>query len=251
MRIIDKLPKAPKFNENIVKLITAFLFLKDADFKTIKPDSAIQIMGNIAFLDNLSSKSLEVAKTNPSHDIIISGGINPVYKENNQETNLVKMLYSNGGKRNWNDVLNMSEAEIINRELNQKGLTNNTKLETNSTNSKENFQNTTSIGYYEEAQNLYIITSKENTLHAKLTASKYATQFKYKNIATIGYISTVDAMGIKVDEEHWADNELSKQYVYGEFLRVVKYSEMGEIPLTRTKLNELNNIIVALQQLEK
>ena len=250
MRIIDKLPKTPKFNETIVRLITAFLFLKDQEGK-FYPETILQIMGNIAFLDNLSHKALNVIKENPDTNIIISGGINPNYKENSQETGLVKKLYVAGGKRNWHDALTIPEAEIIQKELNNIGIQKSLLLETTSTNSKENFQNASELGYYKEAKHLTILTTKENTLRTKLTAQQNLPQFKESQISTIGYTASVDALGIKVDENHWAENELSKQYVYGEFLRIAKYTEMGEISLSEKQLINLENIIKSLNKYQK
>lgn len=250
MRIIDKLPKTPKFNEVIVRLITTFLFINDQKQK-LSPKTILQIMGNIAFLDDLSAKVLDVIKENPYPNIVISGGINPNYKNENQETNLVKMLYTAGGKRNWNDALNVPEAEIIKRELQSKGVQNPLTLEASSTNSKENFLNVDSLGYYKGAEHLTILTTKENTLRAKLTAQKNLPQFKEEQISTIGYAASVKAYGIKVDEEHWADQELSQQYVYGEFLRIVKYSEMGEISLSKLQAKKLENIIEEMNNYQK
>ena len=142
MRIIDKLPKTPKFNETIV-----------------------------------------VIKENPDTNIIISGGINPNYKENSQETELVKNLYVAGGKRNWHDALTIPEAEIIQKELNNIGIQKSLLLETTSTNSKENFQNASELGYYKEVKHLTILTTKENTLRAKLTAQQNLPQFKESQIS--------------------------------------------------------------------
>lgn len=243
MRMIDKLPQTPQLNDKIIHLITTLLFLKDE--KTLPKDTVYQIFGNIAFLDDLVSK---VKKIGDNKNMIINGGINPEYKnQQTQETQFVKMLYTKGGARNWNDALNKSEAEIIKTELFKNKIDNNIILETQSTNIKENVTKTLDANFYKGIKNLAIITTKEATARAKLTAEKYLPKI---NISTIGYTPTVKNMRISVDENNWMKNDLSKQYVWGEFLRIVKYGEMGEFNLTETMKNKLNLIASEIEKLK-
>lgn len=182
--------------------------------------------------------------------LVISGGINPAYKENTPETALVKQLYTANG-RDWNDVLTISEAEIINNRLMQdkfNPFNSQTYLETKSTNVKENIIMTRDAGLYNGVKNLHLFTTKENTLRAVATARKYLSNV---SISSVSYTPTVPQMGVRVDEENWAKHPLSQQYVYGEFLRVVKYSEMQEIVLTETEIMNLNSIINTLKNNQK
>ena len=241
MRMINKLPQTPQLNDKIIHLITTLLFLKDK--KILTKDTVYQIFGNIAFLDDLTAKVKELGK---NKNIIISGGINPEYKNNTQESQFVKMLYTKGGVKDWNDVLNKSEAEIIKTELSNNGINDNFILEQESTNCKENIMKCVEANLYKDVKNLAIITTKEQTLRAKLTAKKYLPNV---NVSTIGYTATVKNMNISVDENNWIKNYLSKQYVWGEFLRIAKYSSMGEFNLTETMQNKLNLIIKEIEKL--
>ena len=259
MRMIDKLPKTPNLNEKLVRMITGLLFLKDVSmgrsghYNKFDPETILQIMGNIAFIKDMMKGNCEL--NIPAQPIlpklVISGGINPAYKEDSQETNLVKMLYTEGGKYDWNDVLTIPEAEIINKRLSENKYNpfkTQTYLETNSTNLKENITMTHNAGFYNGVKDLRLFTTKENTLRAVATARKHLPNM---SVATLSYVPTVPSMGVKVDEENWAKHPLSQQYVYGEFLRVVKYAEMQEIILTDVEANKLNNIVNEFASMEK
>lgn len=242
MRMINKLPQTPKLNDKIIYLITSLLFLKDK--KTLPNDTMYQIFGNLAFLDDMTAKVKEIGN---DKNMIISGGINPEYKNDTQETQFIKMLYTKGGAKNWNDVLNNSEAEIIKKELILAGVKNNFILEKESTNCKENITKCLDAGLYKDTKNLAIITTKEQTLRAKLTAKKYLPDI---DVSTIGYTARVKNMDISVDENNWMKHPLSQQYVWGEFLRIAKYSSMGEFNLTETMQNKVNLIINEIEKLK-
>ena len=89
MRIIDKLPNVPNFTEKSIRMISDLLFLDDKPFDNNEQDSksALQIIGNIAFLkdmfkDNIFSKVSNNYNIIPK--LIISGGINPEYKQDTE-----------------------------------------------------------------------------------------------------------------------------------------------------------------------
>ena len=259
MRIIEKLPKTPNLNEKLVRMITGLLFLKDVSmgrsghYNRFDPETVLQIMGNIAFIKDMTRENtqLSIPAQPVLPKLVISGGINPAYKEDTEETKFVKMLYTEGGKYDWNDVLTKPEAEIINKRLSENKYNPfkpQTYLETKSTNLKENILMTRDAGFYNGVKDLRLFTTKENTLRALATARKHLPNM---NVATLSYTPTVPSMGVKVDEENWAKHPLSQQYVYGEFLRVVKYAEMQEIVLSDVEANKLNNIINELASMEK
>ena len=250
MRIIDKLPRTPKLNEKLVRMITGLLFLRDArlgnseNYGKIEPETVLQIMGNIAFLDDMFNGNKLNVEVSSVPRLVISGGINPAYRDNTKETALVKQLYTSGGKRDWNDVLTKPEAKIINDRLNQNKynpFVANTYLETTSTNLRENITFSKERGFYTGAKNLYLFTTKENTLRAVATARKYLPDMK--NISSMSYTPTVPTMGVRVDEDNWANTPISQSYVYGEFLRVVKYYETNEILLTETENSKMFSIL--------
>lgn len=120
MRDISKLPNLPYLpllNEKIVRIITAMLFIEREN--TVSPNTLLQIMGNITFL-------LDMVKEFPSEykNVLVSGGKNPNYKENNQEVGLVKQLYTSTGN-DWNDVFEkvkqkLSKVSLIKRALIQR-----------------------------------------------------------------------------------------------------------------------------------
>lgn len=242
MRLVDKLPQTPQLNDKIIHLVTTLLFLKDE--KTLPKDTMYQIFGNIAFLDDLVEKVKDIGN---NKNMIISGGINPEYKNENQETQFIKMLYIKGGAKDWNYALNNSEAEIIKTELTNAGVSNNFILEKESTNCKENVTKCLDGNLYNNIKDLAIITTKEQTLRAKLTAKKYLPDV---NVSTIGYTAQVKNMDISVDENNWMKHSLSQKYVWGEFLRIVKYSQMKEFDLTETMQNRVNQIMMEIENLK-
>lgn len=243
MKTIDKLPSLPRFNNKIVCLITALLFLKDKD--NLPKDTVYQILGNIAFLDTLVEKVKTIGSDN---NVIISGGINPKYKKQNLETNFVKTLYTKGGERNFNDVLNKSEAKIIKKELLKNNINNNYLLEEESTNCKENITKSLDANLYKNVKELAIITTNENTLRAKLTAEKYLPNV---NISTIGYTASIKDKNINVDKNNWMKNDFSKQYVWGEFIRIVTYSNNNEFKLAGLDSILVNKVLEEINRLNR
>ncbi|MGN0929495.1 MAG: ElyC/SanA/YdcF family protein [Alphaproteobacteria bacterium] len=218
MRDISKLPNTPVLNEEIVRIITTMLFINDTE-----PNTLLQIMGNIAFLPDMI-KNFPAGYKN----VLVSGGKNPNYKENNQEVGLVKQLYTANGN-DWNDVFVKSEAEIIKSEFEKNGIdTASWKLEKESTNTKENFEKSKEAGFYDGIKKLVIYTTNESMVRAKSTAKSI---LKDKDISVIGYAPTIPSMGIKVDSKNWAKNPLSAQYVWGEVLRLKNYSDKGDFTL--------------------
>lgn len=221
MRDISKLPNTPVLNEEIVRIITVMLFIKNKTSMDV--DSLLQIMGNIAFLPDMVRDFPSAYK-----NVLVSGGKNPNYKENNQEVGLVKMLYTSTGN-DWNDVFEKSEAEIIKGEFDKKGFdTTAWKLENESTNVKENFEKSKDAGFYNGVEKLVIYTTNESMVRAKLTAQSLSDD---KNVDVVGYTPTIPSMGIKVDADNWAKNPLSAQYVWGEVLRLKNYSDKGDFKL--------------------
>ena len=268
MRIIDKLPKTPNLNESLVRIITTFLFIHQTEDKRQKdyfahitePNTLLQIMGNIAFLHDLIPEAKKLITnsqentqaTYPAMDVLISGGINPAYKENTPETNMVKQLYTAGGKRNWADVQTLSEAEIIRSELEKANAKNpNVMLETKSTNTRENIDNAKQLGLYSKANDIAILTSAENAVRTRATARKILGS--ETNVSVMTYTPTVPNTNIAINGDSqannfWALNEVSRQYVYGELLRVIHYSETKEIVLTEAEEKYVHLISSKLQQ---
>ena len=144
------------------------------------------------------------------------------------------MLYTANGN-DWNDVFVKSEAEIIKGEFDKNGMnTSAWKMETESTNVKENFEKSKDAGFYDGIKNLVIYTTNESMVRAKLTAEAF---LKDKNVSVVGYAPSIASMGIKVDAENWANQPLSSQYVWGEVLRLKAYSDKGDFDLDKRTSN--------------
>ena len=260
MRFIDKLPKVPYLNEQSVKMITDLLFVPDKPFNQnsnnnkYDKNSALQIMGNIAFLkdifnDTMLSKIYTYYSAVPI--LIITGGINPAYTEETEETKVVKHLYTEDGKYEWKDVLTIPESIIINNRL--QNIQNNPwtgkqkmLLETKSSNTKEIFTSVKQMNGYKGINQIRMLTSAENTLRAIATARKLLPEIK--DIGTISYVPTFPEFNVICDKNNWANHKLSQRYVYGEFLRVVKYDAMREIKLTDIEKIQMECIIQELSK---
>ena len=258
MRLISKLPDVPNLSEKSIRMISDLLFIDDKpfyynksyDFCYLGPDVwgkydpkfALQIMGNIAFLKDMFSEEVitKIKNMRFTSKIIFTGGINPEYRKDTEETRYVKKLYTENGKYDWNDVLTTPQSEIMYNRcplcLGQKP-----RLEKESTNTKENFTKVKEAGWYEIVEHLRLLTTAESTLRVLATARKHLPDLQ--DIATISYTPTFPEKGLRCDKENWAASPLSQQYVYGELLRVIKYDEMGEIKLKYNKKRALYNII--------
>jgi hypothetical protein len=260
MRLIDKLPQAPDLNEKSVRMISDLLFVPDKPFNQNYGDcgkydtkSALQIMGNIAFLKDMFHGTVlsKVSAYCPNVScLIITGGINPAYTEDTEETRLVKQLYTEHGKYDWTDVLTIPQSVIMYTRLltipDNPLLSKKTLLETDSTNTRANFVSVYEKGWYDGIKQLRLLTTAESALRVTATARKILPRMK--DIGTISYVATFPELNIKCDKDNWAKHPLSRRYVYGEFLRVVKYNEMAEIKLTDVEKAKLNCAIQELSE---
>ena len=262
MRLIDKLPPAPNFDDKIIYMISNFLFLEDKPFnygeqcktfllgtqkyREYNPKYALQIMGNIAFLKDMFRKEkwLNIENFPFLPEMIITGGINPEYKNDTEETKFVKKLYTEGGKYDWRDVLTIPQSIIIYMRY-PWHFNYSPRLEMRSVNTKENFMAVKEKGWYENVEHLRLITTAESSLRVLATAKKHLPNLQ--DVATLSYTPTFPELGIKCDKENWAKHPLSQRYVYGELLRVIKYDEMGEIKLSDQAKVKLHDIVVELQ----
>lgn len=262
MRTIDKLPDTPNLTEKSVRMISDLLFIPDKPFDYIAKDkkydsnSVLQIMGNIAFLkdmfkDNLLHKAC--GKYGMIPRLVITGGINPEYRNDTEETRLVKHFYTESGKYDWKDVLNIPQSVIINTRLQNLlpgiWVQNRTPfLDVRSTNTKENFIMVKQNGWYQNVCQLRLFSTAESTLRVKATALKQIQNLK--NIATVSYVATFPEFNISADKEKWAAHPLSRRYVYGELLRVIKYNETDDIKLTDIEQKKLYDIVTELKRCE-
>ena len=161
------------------------------------------------------------------------------------------MLYTMGGKYDWNDVLTKPEAVIINERL-QKCYHNPwvgdkaPLLETESINFKDHFVNVKKMGGYKDVEQLRIFTTAESSLRAVATARKQLPDIQ--DIASISYTATFPALKLVCDKEHWANHPLSQQYVCAELAKVSEYHKKGDIALTHTEAKKLYDIAEVLKQ---
>lgn len=258
-----------KLDEQLVRMISDLLFIrsrmcgrwddndKTSVFGRLKKvgydkQSVLQIMGNNGFLHNMFdySPSFNIAAQPILPRLIISGGINPKYKIDNEETKFCKMLYTMGGKYDWNDVLTKPEAIIIYERLQKcsHGWTGDRAplLETESINFKDHFVNVNKLGGYKDVEQLRIVTTAESGLRAVATARKQLPDIQ--DIAPISYTATFPALKLVCDKEHWANHPLSQQYVCAELAKVSEYHKKGDIALTHTEAKKLYDIAEVLKQ---
>lgn len=250
MRSIDKLPIVPDLSEKSIRMITDFLFVPDKPFTGSGNgnESVLQIMGNIAFLkdmfhDNVMSKIYSYYTELPR--LIITGGISPFYTQDNEEVRLVKSLYAEDGKYDWNDVLTTPQSVIMNNRLQSKAGNpwfgaKKPLLETKSTNTMENFLMVRSMDGYRGATQLRMLTTTESSLRVLGTARKWTN---ISDIGTISYTPTFPKYNLVCDRENWAKQPLTQRYVYGELLRVIKYNDVRDIILTDVEKAKLKDIV--------
>ena len=286
MRNIDKLPETPHFDEKLVRMISDLLFLNNRPFNSYdfstglfrcpiyvndrfcggrklidywpyNMEAVLQIMGNIAFLKDMfcGDYSLNIKdKYLPGLPrLIITGGIQPEYKNDTEETRFVKKFYTEKGKYDWNDVLTRPQSVIIKSRL-QDVMYNfwsgrDILLDTKSTNTKENITIPKESGWYNNIKHLRLFTTAESALRVLATAKKYLPSIH--DIATITYMPTLPELNIRVDKQNWALHPLSQRYVYGELLRVIEYDKTGEIQLSHKSKKKLRNIVDELRAKQK
>jgi hypothetical protein len=204
-REIPKNSKPPELSKEVITLLTKLCFRQNDNVGKV---DLIFVLGSTDFTQTRNIvKSL--LNKNISNSVLISGGI-PKYEDSIQ--------------------LPKSEAEIILEYIQPQEFPNvNFILEKESHNFKENVINGLKL-FNKPIQSLCFVNRSQGAERCYLTLRKYLPEAKI-----LQQVFESDYNGIKVGRSNWFKTEFGRERVWGEFLRIKKYGEMGNIEFDEVK----------------
>lgn len=217
-REVPKIPSAPLLNDKAKNLLTELCFY---NHEPVEKAELIFIYGSPFFIDEIASQAATLLSNSVSDQVLISGGINPYDKTQQQK----------------------SEATLIYEKLlgyNLQGSIHFT-LETASRNTLENVENSLSLIDLKQYKNICFIFPSHSAKRGYLTLKKFLPSTK---ILASPYDVAYPEEGGVLSKESWHTFELGIRRVWGEFLRIKEYGSRGDISYPKY-ITEL------VQQIEK
>lgn len=208
-REIAKLPEVPRLNETIIKALNALCFRQDNDLAPTL-SGMVFVFGTAVSLDKAADTIIATVKQLKPKRLVISGGI-PSYDDSldvpKPESELLYDLVHQSIPR---------DLEVF--------------LEKTSNNCLENVRN--SLPFLKDSNQITFITKSFSAGRDYLTLKKFLpnTHFTQKTFDAL-YPGNADY----VTKENWHHDTNSIKRVWGEFLRIAKYSERGDIEHNEVK----------------
>ncbi|MDR0319255.1 MAG: YdcF family protein [Rickettsiales bacterium] len=245
-REISKLPATPKFSGKLVQLITDFIFQPDADY---------DISGKTLFVCSIANLNAMIGKFNELENIkeskiVVSGGVNPIYKKLTPETVLMRLM-ARRNKIKWADILHNSESYIIRKRLEKVAGPLNVCTEYRSTNTRENWVNSRNLEFMNNPNGIVILSDATYSLRQKLTAR--AVLPPETKIETISYEAHYNGpfmndmwcpfLNLHASRDGWYKNFFARKVVWSEVLRIKKYGDKGDLKLDAANAAKLEEII--------
>lgn len=214
---IPKYPKVPDLTENQIDEMTKIVFCED---KELSSSDVIFVFGSTQ--PGCYHKSLEAYNKKLGKEIVVSGGRSGLAHKHKD------LGYGN-----------KSEANIIFKNLVAGGVpAEKIFLEDKSTNSKENIIYAKKIYDFSKINSILFISKNYAAGRQYRTLRKHLP--KNIKITSFGYNIYFDD-GRTFDRYNWMNYAESASLVFGEYLRIVYYGQMGDI----------ENIIEPIKGLEK
>lgn len=202
-REISKLPEAPPLNEKIIKSLTELCFRHDSPLGT-RPSDAVFVFGTAVSFDKAAEAVLDaIRKVNPKK-LIMSGGM-PTYPDSYKVAK--------------------PESEIL-YDLIHEFLPNDLEvlLEKASNNCIENVQN--SLSHFQKVESVTYVTKGFGAGRHYYTLKRFLPNVVYRQ-------KTFDALYPEnpsyITRDNWHTNSFALSRVWGEFLRIAKYGQRGDI----------------------
>ncbi|MDR0449257.1 MAG: hypothetical protein LBG89_02230 [Rickettsiales bacterium] len=246
-REISKLPKTPKFGDKLIQLTTDFIF---------QPDASYDLSGKTLFICSIANLNAMIRKFSelknvPESKIVISGGINPVYKKLSPETILMKLM----SRRNfieWKDILGKPESHIILEALDENFiLPAHIGTETESLNTRENWVNSRNFESMKNPDGIVVLSDATYALRSKLTAR--AVLPAEVGIETISYEAHYNGpfmndmkfpfLNLHASRDGWSENFFARKMVWSEVLRIKKYGDKGDLVIDAANAEKLKEIM--------
>lgn len=203
--IIPKYPKVPNLTDTQIEEMTKIVFCEEG--KITKSD-IIFVFGTTQ--PGCYLKTIEAYNKGLGKEIIISGGVS----------------ISPNKHKDWADK-NEPEADGVFKKLVENGVPAEIiTLENKSTNSKENILFTKDIYDFSKVNRMVFISKNYAAGRQYRTLKKYLS--KNISMCSFGYNIYFDD-GTTFDRYDWMNNDKARSLVFGEYLRIVYYGNIGEI----------------------
>ena len=208
-REVAKLPEIPFLNEIIIKALNELCFRHDNDLSSVHSDTVF-VFGTAVSLDKSAETIIETVKQVSPKKLIISGGI-PSYQDSYD--------------------ISKPESELL-YDLVHQSIPRDLKvcLEKTSNNCLENVRN--SLPFLKDSEQITFVSKSFGAGRDYLTLKKFLPHSRYTQ-------KTFDALypgnAGYITKENWHHDVDSTKRVWGEFLRIVKYSQRGDIEHNEVK----------------
>ena len=208
-REISKLPDIPVLTERIIKNLNELCFREDSDLSSYISDT-IFVFGTAISFDKAAETLLEAVNQVSPKKLVLSGGMPTYldsYKVSKPESEL---LY---------DLIHTSLPRHLE-----------VHLEKTSNNCIENVQN--ALSFLQGSHRITFITKSFGAGRHYLTLKKFLPNVGYTQKTFNALYPESSAYITKMD---WYNNPYSVKRVWGEFLRIAKYGQRGDITYKEVK----------------
>ncbi|MEK3885699.1 YdcF family protein [Paenibacillus sp. PL2-23] len=138
-----------------------------------------------------------------------------------------------GGLTNNNKRAGISEAEIIKHHLLEADIPREViLLETRSCNTLENVLFARDLFDFSNVRSLLFVCKSHSAGRQYRTLKKHLSP----DIRYIPAIFDTEYQGVKIRRDSWADTEIGRSRVYGEYLRICRYGDRGDIERLEDRL---------------
>ncbi len=203
IREIEKEPDVPELSVEQIKIITDLCFRAD---DVLEPADLIFVFGSSHYVQELASIVSELLSKKLSNKVFITGG---------------RPDYVDSGKIDKSEYLLI--LDNINRQL-FKGVEFYT--ENKSIHTTENVTEALKVLDFSKYKKIIFIFKSHASGRGYLTLKKYVPEAKLIQVSfNASYHDGVEV----IKKENWYKTDLGRKRVWGEYLRIKKYSERGDI----------------------
>lgn len=206
-REIDKNPTTPRLSAKAKELLTELCFRKDDDLQKV---DGIFVFASTMDIEKLAKLIEKILDKNISKKVFITGGRIPDEK--------VRQLALTRGSTEANLLLN---ALDVHRFKDVRFYT-----ETRSTNTLENVTETLKNSEFTKCKSLLFIFKSHAVGRGYLTLRKF---FPSARLYQVSYYPRYEPVNKIITRSNWHSFAFTKGRVWGEYLRIKKYSSRGDI----------------------
>ena len=208
---------SPSLSSELVDEITNIIFGVQPHLSEIRPCDLIFIFGGVD--EGLWLAALKAYEAGIARQFVVTGG---------------------SGSRTPQGVV---ESDLIVKHLVEKGVpAKEIFSETKSTNSYENVICASDIYDFDKVRTVLMVCTSRGIGRQSRTLEH---QFKHIEVVPFSFHSRIPGLDDPLTPENWVDMEVSRDYIWGQVLRIHLYGEKGHLRPLRDVSDELTTLILA------